>query len=320
MADPGAFLSNTDPVLRRCWHPVAMSSEVVAGDPAVEVRLLGATWRLARSPAGELSASDASSASGCGPAAMTDHEGLVFLAPDEPVNELLVIDEAHDRAFRTGWLRPVRAPVGAGLMVDNFLDMAHFPFVHAATIGAAESERVHDMTVERAAAPAFAMTVTAEHPFPHHEDPGVEAGIRPLLQRRRLTYLYQAPFSVGLRIEYLDAGGTNTITFHVQPESDDGCRIYAAIHRDDLADEEPTASEQMAEAVAYEEAIVAEDLALQSRYTDLRLPLDLRTEVHVAADRATVELRRILADLRDAVQTRETQRSLGTNNAETSGW
>jgi vanillate O-demethylase monooxygenase subunit len=284
---------------------VALSTEVVAGAPPRPIRLVGEGWQVCRSPTGELSASPSAPEEGAGPAGLVDHEGLVFLAPDDPVTELLVVDEAHDPAFRTGWLRPVRAAVGAGLMVDNFLDMAHFPFVHAATIGAAESEQVHDMVIERLAAddghgPGLGMTVTAEHPFPHHEDPGVAAGVRPLLQRRRLTYLYRAPFSVGLRIEYLDAGGTNTITFHVQPETDDGCRLYAAIHRDDLVDDAATADEQMADAVAYEEAIVAEDLALQEQYVDRRLPLDLRIEVHVAADRATVELRRILRDLRGA--------------------
>ena len=53
----------------------------------------------------------------------------------------------------------------------------------------------------------------------------------------------------------------------------------------------------MAEAVEFERKIVDEDLALQERYADRRLPLDLTAEVHVRADRMTIELRRILGDL-----------------------
>jgi hypothetical protein len=53
----------------------------------------------------------------------------------------------------------------------------------------------------------------------------------------------------------------------------------------------------MAAAVRYEEQIVQEDLDLQVQYRDKRLPLDLRTEVHIQADKPTVELRRILAEL-----------------------
>ena len=64
---------------------------------------------------------------------------MVFIAPEPPLTELLDIPEADDPAFVHGALEPVTARVGAGLMIDNFLDMAHFPFVHAATIGTPES-------------------------------------------------------------------------------------------------------------------------------------------------------------------------------------
>ena len=65
------------------------------------------------------------------------------------------------------------ARVGAGLMIDNFLDMAHFPFVHAATIGTPESETFE---LRRSSATASACTCTAAHPFPNREDPGVARG------------------------------------------------------------------------------------------------------------------------------------------------
>ena len=40
------------------------------------------------------------------------------------------------------WLPPQRVRVGAGQFIDNFLDFAHFPFVHAATIGSDEALEV----------------------------------------------------------------------------------------------------------------------------------------------------------------------------------
>jgi hypothetical protein len=55
--------------------------------------------------------------------------------------------------------------------------------------------------------------------------------------------------------------------------------------------------------VAYEAKILDEDLALQEQYRDRRFPLDLTEEVHIKADRATIELRRILADFVDAATT-----------------
>jgi phenylpropionate dioxygenase-like ring-hydroxylating dioxygenase large terminal subunit len=290
-------LSNTDPALRRCWHPIALVDEIAAGP--VLARLLGETWAVVRvsDPLTGPSLTALRRSDGAAPAALVEHDGLVFLAPEEPVTDLLDLfgigggtGIGDGDGFDVGWLDPVRARVGAGLMTDNFLDMAHFPFVHGATIGTAESARVGDMTITRE---GLGMTVVSQHPFQHHEDPGVAAGVRPLVQQRRLTYTYRAPFAVNLRIEYLDAGGSNMIAFYVQPESDESCRLYAAVYRDDLDGNRAA----MHAAVRYETAIVQEDLDLQTRYRDLRLPLDLRTEVHIKADAATIELRRILADL-----------------------
>lgn len=50
-------------------------------------------------------------------------------------------------------------------------------------------------------------------------------------------------------------------------------------------------------ALAFEEAVFDEDLDLLEAFADPALPLDLGVEVHVRADRPTVELRRQLAAL-----------------------
>jgi vanillate O-demethylase monooxygenase subunit len=222
------------------------------------------------------------------PAGLVEEGGLVFLAPEAPRAERLALPFAGADGFLHHLLPPTRARVGAGLMLDNFLDMAHFPFVHAATIGTDEALEVPETTVAR---DGYGMTVTSAHWFPNHEDPGVAQGVRPLLQQRRLRYDYRAPFQASLRIDYVEAGGTNVLDFFVQPLDDEHCRIYTLLHRDDLDDQE-----QLAAAGAYEQKILDEDLLLQERYVDRRLPLDLTAEVHVRTDRAGVELRRILGD------------------------
>jgi len=96
-----------------------------------------------------------------------------------------------------------------------------------------------------------------------------------------------------LRIDFLDAGGTNVIGLFVQPESAEQCRIYSTLWRDDLDGDRA----KMAEAVAFEQAVLAEDLVVQEAYDELVLRLDPTVELHTRADRTTVELRRILADL-----------------------
>jgi phenylpropionate dioxygenase-like ring-hydroxylating dioxygenase large terminal subunit len=232
-----------------------------------------------------------SRASATPPAGLAERNGMVFIAPETPLTELLEVPEAGDPTFTHGDLEPIRARVGAGLMIDNFLDMAHFPFVHQATIGTPDAEPF-EFVVER---DGLGMRVHARHPFPNREDPGVASGIRPLIQTRALEYRYRAPFSICLRIDYVEAGGTNVLDFYVQPEADDQCLLYMSVHRNDLGGD----PHRMAEAVAFERKVVDEDLALQERYVDRRLPLplDLTAEVHVKADRMTIELRRILGAL-----------------------
>jgi hypothetical protein len=53
----------------------------------------------------------------------------------------------------------------------------------------------------------------------------------------------------------------------------------------------------MAEAVEFEVAVLREDLRIQESFYELALPLELTAEVHTRADRTTLELRRVLADL-----------------------
>ncbi|HEX3946377.1 MAG TPA: aromatic ring-hydroxylating dioxygenase subunit alpha [Acidimicrobiales bacterium] len=335
----GRVLGNTDPALRRCWHPVARAEEVT--DQPSRSLLLGEPWVLFRA-GGRLRAfpdrcphrraplSLGRCESGilrCGyhgwrfdgdgrgvevpalgpdgmvpsradlrPAAgVEERHGIVFVAPEPPIAPLPTIPEADDPRFLTGDLPTMSARASAGLLADNFLDMAHFPFVHRGTFGAEEAAEVPDYRVDR---DGWSFTASYQHSFANREDPGVAAGLRPLVQTRRLTYRLDAPFHLVLRIDFVEAGGSNVIGFFLQPETADRCRIYSTIWRDDL-DGDPV---RMAQAVAFEVAVVEEDLRVQQAYDQLVLPLDLTVELHTRADRTTVELRRVLADLVAAVE------------------
>ncbi len=327
----GSLLTNTHPALRHAWHPVARAAEVA--DRPRRVVLLGEPWVLVRAGGRVRAFADRCphrfaplSLGACdgttlrcayhgwrfdgegrcveipalGPGAalppraqlaaahdVTERHGMVFLAPEEPSAPLGAVPEADDPAFLAGDLPVVTARASAGLLADNFLDMAHFPFVHAATFGA-EEPVVPPIAVAR---DGLSFTAVSEHEFANREDPAVAAGVRPLLQRRRVTYRVDAPFHLVLRLDFLDAGGTNVIGFFLQPETEVSCRIYCTLWRDDLEGD----AGRMQEAVAFEQVVLDEDLAVQQAYDTLALPLDPTAEVHTKADRATLELRRMLA-------------------------
>jgi vanillate O-demethylase monooxygenase subunit len=216
-------------------------------------------------------------------AAVAERAGLVWLAPEPPATPL--IEVGPPEGAHVGLLQPARAEVDPGELIDNFLDVAHFPFVHAGTFGTEQSDVVdeYDLRVDE-----HGFTAVTEHEFANHEDPGVADGTRPLVQRRRLTYRYLPPFMATLRIDYLDAIGTNLIVFAAQPERAGWARVYTTLLRNDLP------AEAMAHALEFEQRVLDEDLVVQ-RAMRVTLPLDLTAEVHTKADRLTIELRRSLA-------------------------
>jgi phenylpropionate dioxygenase-like ring-hydroxylating dioxygenase large terminal subunit len=328
------LLSNIDPALRRCWHPVARPAEVTA-QPR-RFMLLGEPWVLYRADdrivafrdrcphrRAPLSLGDCQAgvlqcayhgwrfestgvcieipALGPGaaippaarlspPAGWVEAHGIVFLAPEDPIAPLGSIPEADDPPFLAGELPTLAARASAGLLADNFLDVAHFPFVHAGTFGADEAAEVPAYVVAR---DDWSFTMSYEHSFANREDPGVAAGIRPLVQTRRLSYRLSAPFHLRLRIDFVEAGGSNVIGFFIQPESADSCRLFTTLWRDDLSGEPA----RMDDAVTFEVAVLREDLRIQEAFDELALPLSRTSEVHTRADRTTLELRRVLSDL-----------------------
>ncbi|HEY7932159.1 MAG TPA: aromatic ring-hydroxylating dioxygenase subunit alpha [Acidimicrobiales bacterium] len=332
-----AELRHDHPALRRAWHPLCRSSDVTA-IPRREV-LLGESWVAWRDPEGSVrvfrdecphrlaplslgqcegsgircgyhgwrfdelgncveipalgpDATIPSKATLRAPAGVHESHAMIFVAPEIPLTPRPNLAADADPTFWRGDLPVLRSRGHAGLLADNFLDVAHFPFVHAKTFGDSEAREVPPYHVER---DGFTFRATYEHDFANREDPGVAAGLRPLVQRRRLTYRYTAPFHLELAIDFLDAGGSNVIGFFLTPEDDETVRIYSSLWRNDLEG----SHERLQEAIDFEVAVVNEDLALQSRYERLALPLDLTSEIHTRADRTTIELRRVLRDFVD---------------------
>jgi phenylpropionate dioxygenase-like ring-hydroxylating dioxygenase large terminal subunit len=296
-APAGPVFGNLDPSLEHAWHPVALASELRDGG-YVQVQLLGRTWTVHRT--GSRLSTDP-------PAwGVEERYGAIWLAPAEPRDRQLEVPEDTDPRFVAAWLPPARSGAPAGPLADNFVDVAHFPFVHAATFGAADEKEVpaYDLDLEDGG-----FTSVQEQWFDNPEDPGVAAGLRPLRQRRRATYVYRAPFQLLLRLEELDAGAVKTILFLLQPEDADSTRIYTCMLLHGIGGAAVVPPDVIAAEVAFEEAVLAEDLHLQARMESTGLPLTMREELHVRADRLGVALRRTLADFAAAAADRRSERA-----------
>ena len=278
-----------------CPHRRARLSAGVMADGALQCPYHG--WRFAgdgrcvKIPALDATAPIPARAMLRQAAEVTERDGLVWLAvssPRAPLPDLAPPRTAGGDGVATIRLPVVRVAANAAIMVDNFLDEAHFPFVHAATIGGAGPEPIPRADVVR---DGHSFTAVREHAFTNRTDQAVLDGTRPAVQRRRMTYRYVAPLTATLLLEYLDAASWQFLAFAATPEDEHYCRIYRTVTGPGLADQD-----QADKTAKYEMMIFEEDLELQRRaLSGLEFPLDISAELHTRADRVSVEFRRVLA-------------------------
>jgi vanillate O-demethylase monooxygenase subunit len=329
----GDSIDNVHPALRRCYHPVCRSSDLLE-DGVVAVRLLGQDWAVARIEGRPVAMLDecphrsAPLSAGAvvgdslqcayhgyrfgsdgrcvhipalGPSspippraavttafAVEERYGLVWVAPDEPVTGIIDVPEWDDPAFRVAALPDQVWPAGAAQMTENFLDMGHLPFLHAKTFGDPDALEVPNYTCER---DGWGFVCDLRHSAKLLADSTGAEEFR--VSDRRSTWWYEAPFALRLRIEYYADDVVLTILFFHQPVDVATTKLYCFDLRNDIADGRTTVEE----AVAFQMAVAAEDRAMLEKIRTTTTPLDLTAEVHTRADRNTVEMRRVLADL-----------------------
>lgn len=333
MTDAGWF-DNEHPALRSCWHPVATSAELRSGGP-LAVELLGEHWCLVRlgdqltafpdacphrsSPlsAGEVIGDTLQcayhgfrfSADGtcvdipamssdlpiparahCKPAAqVAESLGLIWLALDEPIAPLPQVPEHVDPAFVNCPLSPSVWQASAAQMADNFLDLGHLPFLHAGTFGEVDDKVVSGYSLDRTGWVFEARHRHKAKALANSLDP--QEGYRTV--ERENYFIFTAPHHVYLRVTYFEEDVVLAISFCHQPVNAKETRLFCTDYRNDIAD----TAEDRADAISFQLAVAAEDKALLERMHRKAVPLNPSAEYHSRADRITLEMRRVLADL-----------------------
>jgi phenylpropionate dioxygenase-like ring-hydroxylating dioxygenase large terminal subunit len=280
-SDRNLELTNTHSGLRAGWHPVCRSEEVAAGS-RVSVGLLGDELVVQRDPDGGLSAPVA----GC-----VDHLGHVWVAPDPPATGLLAVPDLAEDGWHRVPMPRIEGRYGVGLLLDNQLDAGHFSFVHRNTFGSPEEAAIPPYTVER---DGLGFEARLRVPISARNDEAAVDGGHPIRQYRSMTYRYRAPAALWLRLDYEELGGSTGILFCFTPVGAETARMDVDLyfrHPDGFTDEE------LARRLAFEIQVVGEDMALQDRFDDLALPLEVTAEIHTRVDKAAVEMRRILREL-----------------------
>jgi phenylpropionate dioxygenase-like ring-hydroxylating dioxygenase large terminal subunit len=205
--------------------------------------------------------------------------GLIWIAPLEPIGGFPELPHVDRAGLSVGVIRRT-TPVSAGLLIDNFLDVAHFSYMHQETLGASAP-----VTIDGYAAVRTEWTATLTHRTLVRPTGGV-AGSE---LQRCASYTFTPPFTVGLDIDF-EGGLKEAAALTVQAETADRSTAWVLVS---WPDDDPAGH---AAAIEFSRRVLEEDLAILEDIDDPRLPLDPRAEFHTRGDRAGVDMRRILND------------------------
>lgn len=214
----------------------------------------------------------------------TERYGLVWICPGTPRLPIPAISMDDDPAYRRINSGVEEWATSVTRMTDNFLDIAHFPYVHTGTFGLAANKQVPRFDIVELDGDFVGYEYEVEVA---NELGSVSSGLDAPVITRRMTTGFALPFTVRSTIHY-ETGLNHIILLCSTPIDDLRSYFTFVVWRDD------DHSIPAEEVIAFDRAIGAEDQRMLERVPGV-LPLESTGTVSVQADRASVEWRRRLA-------------------------
>lgn len=212
--------------------------------------------------------------------------GLVWVqlaAPQGTEVALPVFEAEADLRLRKVNCGPYDVQASAPRIIENFLDMSHFGFVHEGWLGSRDSTEMAPYNVETTAHGVKATNCKAVQPLSNlHATKPAEV---------HYTYEVTAPYTALLTKVPEDGstkqGWREAIGLFICPITPTSSRVWfrLAVADFDAAD---------AQLQAFQHTIFTQDQPVLESQVPRRLPLDLRAELHTAADKASSAYRRFL--------------------------
>ncbi len=206
--------------------------------------------------------------------------GLIWVLLDETdAPDLPACPSPADESLRTLIGEPYTWPTSAPRRVENFVDLAHFAWVHDGSLGDRAQPIPPIPEIDR---------VDGELRF-DYEPPDLEADPTAMFGYSR----YRMPMPLTVNIEFEMPGGVRRILWMTASPVDEGsCRSFWMIARSD--DLDPSHD---AEHLSFQAQILDEDLPVVTNQVPPWMDLTPGAEISVRTDRVSIEYRRWLADL-----------------------
>jgi len=206
----------------------------------------------------------------------------VRLAPgDTGVPEFAAETDPRLRKVTCG---PYDVATSAPRLVENFLDMAHFGFVHEGSLGDRDHPEIPDYRVDDTPTGLLATGCTAWQPVSSiHATGGARVDYTYEVAGPYTCVLTKAPEAEKVAID----GFRESIALFVDPLGPETSRVWIRLAMTDFDSSDATMR-------AFQDMIFGQDLPVLESQRPKRLPLDPKAEVHCAADKASAAYRRYL--------------------------
>ena len=269
-----------DPNVRNDWLTVGPASRLLGTSARrpLHTRLLGATLTVWCDDAGQPRCCD-----GKVSLPMQQRYGYLWVCTGEPpARPLFMLPEYEEPQRRIVDCGGIGVATSGLRVVENFLDMGHFPFVHSGTLGKVPHTVVapYTVTVDHQTNEILATGCRFYQPQASASAAhGIEAQYR---------YRVMQPFCAALYKSCPNrAGAQDVITLFVQPLDDEHVVAYCLLvyFEDHLSD---------AEMVSFQHMIFGQDRPILESQQPRRLPLDGSLEAHMRCDLSSVTYRRWL--------------------------
>jgi phenylpropionate dioxygenase-like ring-hydroxylating dioxygenase large terminal subunit len=273
----------TDPVALDQWYAVETLADL-AGRPKA-TRLLGQPIATARDHEGRPVVFELRDDGTRGPdLPVQERYGCLWTtlgSPAGPIFDLPEATETDRRVVLCGWTQ-MRA--SGPRVVENFLDMAHFPFVHTDILGSEPHTEVprYRSEIRRDVDEVWATNCQFFQPrIAATESAGAFA---------ELTYRVPSPFVVMLYRKCPSAPARlDAIALFIHPIEEDLCRAQPVMYLvDDRSDFNAL--------LRFEQVIFLQDRIIVENQRPVLLPLEPRAEIPTQADNSSVAYRRWLKE------------------------
>jgi phenylpropionate dioxygenase-like ring-hydroxylating dioxygenase large terminal subunit len=206
--------------------------------------------------------------------------GLVWTCLGTPAGDPPPYPEWHDSAYRNIPCGPYPFRALGPRVIENFLDVGHFPFVHAGYLGDPGHTEIDDYEAVITPTGVLAKDIPIWQPDP--DGTGKAA---------KVLYTYEALRPLTARFTKVQGAQRFTMIDIVTPVDAEQSVAWAIMSMNYAFD---VPAEKI---VRFQDEVTAQDLPIVESQRPELLPLDLQAELHLRSDRTAIAYRKWLRQL-----------------------